>query len=326
MRRRDFLARAAALAGPAAFGGCVGVTRGSQAPVDMLKPGTWTKHRPMPSGRQEVGVAALGDRVIVIGGFGELGATVPTVEAYQPSSDTWEGFTPLPAPVHHPAAVVVAGRLFVIGGFADSLPPWRAQRTVYEYDPARNSWATRAPLNIARGALAAAVVGGRIHAVGGADGSAMDVHEVYDPGADRWTRMTPLPVARDHLAAVGFQGRVWALGGRSSFVGTQYANVDVYDPPTDVWSAAPPLPQGRGGLAAVAVDNRIFVFGGETPFGIFNATEMYEVAGNRWIGKEPMPTPRHGIGAVWLDERIWIPGGATSPGLARTSANEAYRP
>ena len=326
MKRREFLARAAMLAGPGVVAGCIGVTRESQAPIDMLKPGAWTVHRPMPSGRQELAVVALGDRVVTIGGLGELGASVPTVEAYTPASDAWESLMPLPAAVHHPAAAVVGGRLFVVGGYADSVPPWRAQRTVFEYDPARNSWTTRAPLNIPRGALAAAVLGGRIHAVGGADGDATAAHEAYDPGADRWTRLAPLPIARDHLAAVAFRDRLWAIGGRSSFAGTQYANVDLYDPAADHWAPGVPLPQGRGGLTAIAVDDRVFVLGGEAPFRIFNANEMFEAAGNRWIAKEPMPTPRHGIGAAWVDGRIWIPGGGTSPGLARTTVNEAYRP
>ena len=325
MRRREFLRRAA-VAAPVLAGGCIGITRSSEAPIDMLRPGKWTMHRPMPDGRQEVAVVTFAGRVIVIGGFGELGAPTATVEAYHPATDAWETLAPLPAPVHHPAAAVLDGRLFVVGGYGDRLPPWRVERTVYEYDPARSSWATRAPLNIARGALAAAVVGNRIHAVGGADGSALDVHEAYDPVSDRWSRLAPLPISRDHLAAVSFQGALWAIGGRSSFAGTQYPNVDIYDPAADRWRPGAPLPVGRGGLAAVALENSIFVFGGEAPFRIFNATEMYEVAGRRWIAKEPMPTPRHGIGAAWLDGRIWIPGGGTSPGLARTTANEAYHP
>ena len=280
----------------------------------------------MLDARQEIAVVALGDRMVVIGGFGELGAAVPTVEAYRPSTDAWEALAPLPAAVHHPAAAVVNGRMFVMGGYADRVPPWTAQNTVYEYDAARNSWATRAPLLIARGGHAATTVAGRIHVVGGAHGDTLSTHEAYDPSTDRWTRLAPLPIARDHLAAVTFQGRLWAIGGRSSFLGDQYAHVDVYDASTDRWHMGPPLPEGRGGLAAVALDDRIFVFGGESPLKIFSATEMYEVTGNRWIGKEPMPTPRHGIGAVALDGRIFVPGGGTRPGLARTSANEAYRP
>ena len=326
MTRRDLLAHGVLAAAAGIAGGCLGVTRDSRAPIDMLQPGRWTAHRPMPSARQEVAVAALGDRVVVVGGFGELGAPVPTVEAYRPETDAWEPMSPLPAPVHHAAAAVVDGRLFVIGGYMDRVPPWRGQRTMYEYDPAGSSWATRAPLHIGRGALAAAVVGGRVHVVGGADGDPLDVHEAYDPVADRWTRLAPMLTARDHLAAVGFQGRLWALGGRASFVGTQYANVEIYDASGDRWYAGEPLPEGRGGLAAAALGDRIYVFGGESPLRIFSATEMYEASRNRWIGKEPMPTPRHGIGAVVLDGAIWIPGGATRPGLARTSANEAYRP
>lgn len=325
MTRRRALLLAALLAAVLP-GGCFGVTTESKAPLDIGAPGKWSAHARMPSGRQEVAVAALGDRVVVIGGLGELGAPVPTVEAYRPATDTWETLAPLPSPVHHAAAVVADGRLFVIGGFADRMPPWRAQRTVYEYEPGRNSWSTRAPLLIARGAHGAAAVNGRIHVVGGSHGGIMNAHEMYDIAADRWIRMAPMPTARDHLAAVAFRGRLWAIGGRTSFLGEQYATVEIYDPAGNGWEPGPRLPDGRGGLAAVALTDRIFAFGGESPFRIYSATEMYEPNGNRWIAKEPMPTPRHGIGAAAVAGRIWIPGGATRPGSARTDVNEAYTP
>jgi N-acetylneuraminic acid mutarotase len=322
MIRRVFLALVPAVL----LTGCLGITTESQAPIDISAPGTWTVHAPLPTARQEVAVATLGERVFVIGGLGELGAPVGTVEAYRPASDTWETLTPLPAAVHHPAAAVVDDRLFVIGGYLDRVPPWRAQRAVFEYDPARNAWSTRAPMLIARGAHAAAALGGRIHVVGGSDGGALREHEVYDPVADRWTRLASMPTARDHLAAAAFQGRLWAIGGRSSFLGDQYAAVEIYDPASDTWDAGVPLPEGRGGIAAVAVSDRIYVFGGESPLRIFSATEMYDPAATRWIAKESMRTPRHGIGAVLVGGRVWIPGGATRPGAARTDVNEAYTP
>ncbi len=70
----------------------------------------------------------------------------------------------------------------------------------------------------------------------------------------------------------------------------------------------------------------MLVFGGEAPFRIFNATEMYEPAGNRWISLEPMPTARHGIGAALIGGRVYVPGGGREPGLAATQVNEAYTP
>jgi N-acetylneuraminic acid mutarotase len=306
--------------------GCLGKTTDSSAPVDILSPGKWVPLAPMPTARQEVAVAELNGRVFVIGGFGPDNEAVATVEVYDPASDRWETRIPLPAPTHHAAAAVIEGRLFVVGGYSGGRVSWTPLRTVYEYDEARSSWATRAPLRQARGGLAVVALGGRLHAVGGSGDSASAAHEIYEPTPDRWTDGPPMPTARDHLAAVAFRGKLWAIGGRTSFVGTQFATVEIYDPAANGWTAGTPLPTARGGLAAAALGDRVYVFGGEAPLRIFSANEMWEVAGNRWLGKDPMRTPRHGIGAAVVGNRIYVPGGGTQPGYASTNVNEAYVP
>ena len=305
-------------------GGCVGLTTDSAGPIDIASPGSWTALAPLPTARQEVAVAALDGKIFVVGGFGENAEPVATVEVYDPAADRWDVRAPLPAPTHHAAAAVVNGRLFVVGGYTGGRLSWTATPTLYEYDPARNSWATRASMPTPRGGLAATALGGRLHALGGAAGDPTPAHEVYEPAADRWSAAPAMTTARDHLAAVAFAGAVWAIGGRRSFVGEQYASVEIYDPAAGSWRTGPPLPTGRGGLAAAALADRILVFGGESPLRIFSATEMFEVAGNRWIAKAPMPTPRHGIGAAVVDGRVYIPGGATRPGFGRTDVNERF--
>jgi N-acetylneuraminic acid mutarotase len=308
-------------------GGCVGRVTDSPAPVDQTAPGRWVQLTPMPTARQEVAVAAHGGRVWVIGGFGAGPEPVATVETYDPALNLWETRAAVPEPVHHAAAAAVGNRLFVIGGFTGGRLRWIASDAVYEFVPSREAWEPRAPMPTARGGLAVAVLGGRVHALGGSSGDGVSrAHEVYDPATNRWSRANAMPTARDHLAAVAFQNRVWALGGRTSFVGEQFANVEIYDPATDSWRTGPPLPVGRGGLAAAAVGDRILVFGGEAPLRIFNATEMWEPGGQRWIAKEPMPTPRHGIGAAVLDGRVFVPAGGTRPGFAATPVIEAYTP
>jgi len=318
--------RAPTLALALLLGGCLGITTESQGPVDQSSPGTWTILAAMPTPRQEVAVAALEGKVWVIGGFGPGAEPVDAVEVYDPATNRWQARPPLPAPLHHAAAAVVGGRLFVVGGYTGGRLRWTASQTVYEWDGPRNSWATRAALPTPRGGLAVAVLGDRLHAVGGSAERPSQAHEVYDPATDRWRGASPLPTARDHLAAVAFQGRLWVLGGRESFFGTQFDTVEVYDPVVDLWRTAPPLPTARGGLAAAALPDRILVFGGEAPLRIFNAVEMYEVAGNRWVAKAPMPTPRHGIGAAVVGGRVYVPGGGSEPGFAATATNEAYNP
>ena len=323
MQRR---ARHALLACLLLLTGCVGRITDSPAPVDQSAPGRWTTLTPLPAPRQEVAVAAWGERVWVIGGFGENAEPVATVESYDPTTNVWETRPSLAAPVHHAAAAVVGDRLFVVGGYGGGRVRWTALDSLYEFVAARNAWEARAPLPTPRGGLAATALDGRLHALGGSTERVSNAHEVYDPATNRWTRANAMPTARDHLAAVAFQGRVWALGGRTSFMGEQYGNVEIYDPATDSWRTAPPLPAARGGLAAAALPDRIFVFGGEAPLRIFSANEMYEVAGNRWIAKEPMPTPRHGIGAAVIGGRVYVPAGGTQPGFAATAANEVYTP
>ena len=306
--------------------GCLGATTESAAPVDQTAPGTWTTLPPMPRPRQEVAVAVLEGRIFVIGGFGVEMEPVATVEVFDVAANRWAARAPFPIPIHHAAAATVRGRLFVVGGYTGGRIRWDPEATLWEYEPLRDAWTRRAAMPTARGALAVAVLGDRIHALGGAAGDPLGAHEVYDPVAGRWTAANAMPTARDHLAAVAFQGRVWALGGRRAFLGAQYPNVEIYDPATDSWRTGTPLPAGRGGIAAVALADRVLVFGGEAPLRIFNATEMYEVAGNRWIAKAPMPTPRHGIGAAVVGGRVIVPGGGTEPGFAATTVTEAYTP
>jgi N-acetylneuraminic acid mutarotase len=308
------------------LGGCIGRVTDSPAPVDQTSPGRWTQTTPMPTARQEVAAAAFGGRLWVMGGLGSNAEPVATVETFDPALGLWETRAALPEAVHHAAAAVVGERLFVLGGFSGGRVQWTAQDAVWEFVASREAWEPRASLPTPRGALAVAVLDGRIHALGGSGESVNNAHEVYDPATNTWKTANAMPTARDHLAAVAFQGRIWALGGRASFVGEQYANVEIYDPATDSWRTGTTLPVGRGGLAATALADRILVFGGEAPLRIFNATEMWEVGGQRWIAKEPMPTARHGIGVAVIAGRVYVTAGGTRPGFAPTNVNEVYTP
>jgi len=61
-------------------------------------------------------------------------------------------------------------------------------------------WATRAPMPTGRCQFAAAVLDGKIYAVGGAGAQDyLDTVEEYDPATDRWTTKAPMPTARREL-------------------------------------------------------------------------------------------------------------------------------
>src|SRR5207248_1118413 len=98
---------------------------------------------------------------------------------------------------------------------------------VHEYDPATEIWSEAAPLDVPRGALAAAVLDGKIHAVGGVGGERKNsaAHEVYDPTTKKWSKAAPLPTPRDHHAAVSLDRRRAEAGRRGLKRGRDFCAV-----------------------------------------------------------------------------------------------------
>src|SRR5205807_667699 len=82
------------------------------------------------------------------------------------------------------------------------------------YDPATNSWQTRAPLPTARSGIATAVLDGKIFVFGGEAPSGTFHHvEAYAPTSDRWSTYTAMPTARHGLGAVAIGGKIYVIAG-----------------------------------------------------------------------------------------------------------------
>ncbi|HEV8243351.1 MAG TPA: hypothetical protein VGQ07_05115, partial [Nitrospirales bacterium] len=131
--------------------------------------GEWTVKAPAPTKRTEVVAAAVKGKIYVVGGFQQaLSFITPAVEEYDPKTDTWRERAPLPGGLHHAGIGVANDRIYVIGGFEHSfLSIWSPLNTVYEYDSGADRWMVRKPMPTPRGALAVAVLDGKLHAVGG---------------------------------------------------------------------------------------------------------------------------------------------------------------
>jgi N-acetylneuraminic acid mutarotase len=290
----------------------------------------WIALPPLPQGpRQEVAVAALDGRILVIGGLTDAGRGSAAVEVYDPVAGEWGLAAALPAARHHVGAATLAGSVYAIGGFRGS--SFVPDADGYRYEAPAEGWAAVAPLPRARGALAVAPLDGRLHALGGsAVGGSVADHTIYDPTADQWTTAAPLPSPRNHLAAVVVGGALYAIGGRSDGGGNaNSAALERYDPARDAWDGLTPMPTARSGHAAAEIGGRLVVMGGEVnpgrPDGVFVEVELYDPASDRWTVIEPMPVPRHGIGAVAVAALVYVPGGATRAGFGATAHADALR-
>jgi N-acetylneuraminic acid mutarotase len=309
--------------------GCSGGGRdsdpGASPRVDVTAEATWLMRARLQEARQEVGVAALQEKMYVVGGFRRNGSQANTVEAYEFAADRWQFVQPLPIALDHPAAAVARGKLYVLGGFASGA----AVDVTLEYDPQTDRWTAKARMPTPRGALAAAVIEENVYAIGGfRDGGSVNDLARYDPATDRWEVLPSMPTPRDHLGAGVIKGRLYAVAGRNSTSFT-LGNLEEFDPLTRTWIARAPMPTPRSGVAAAVVNDRLLVFGGEgngrNPRGVFQQVEAFDPDANRWQSLPPMPTPRHGIGAAVLLSDIFIPGGATVEGFGATNVHEVLR-
>lgn len=298
--------------------------------------GVWRTAAPAPTKRTEVAVVTLRDKIYVVGGFEQPGfsnllnlAITASVEEYDPSTDRWTTKAAMPVGLHHGGIGVTGGRLYVIGGYTQSgLGVWQPAATVYAYDPATDTWAERAPMPTARGALSVTEHEGKLYAIGGYDRKANSAAvEVYDPARNTWASRAALPTPRDHLAAATVAGKVYAIGGRLN--GDYQRNlsvVEVYDPAIDRWARVADLPTARSGITTSEVGGRVYVFGGEDGEGTFRENEAYDPVRDTWQTMAPMPTGRHGLGSAVVRGRIYVISGGPTPGGSFSDLNEVFTP
>ena len=262
--------------------------------------------------RTEVGAAALGGRIWVLGGFAPSGQASADVVSYDPGADAWSRGPALPQALHHTAVAGDGSRLWVAGGYTTHhlAVPTAAVRTL---EPASGRWQDGPPLPSPRAAGALAWDGRRLVYAGGVgpDGLAGDVFAL-EGGA--WRRLGELHPAREHLAAAADgRGTTWFLAGRTGGIDTNLADVDVVtgDRVRRVGAVATP----RGGVAGVHVPGAGgCAVGGEGPEGTFAEVECVAADGAA-SSLPPLAESRHGLGAVVLDGTAYALLGGPAPGL-----------
>jgi N-acetylneuraminic acid mutarotase len=242
---------------------------------------TWTMRAPMPTAHGYLAAGVANGILYAVGGqFDPAGTSVilNSVEAYDPLSDTWTTKTPMPTARRGVAIGVVGGILYAVGGELSPAGSRTMSHAVEAYDPASNSWSTRAPMPTARDALSVVVVDDVLYAIGGFDGLAyLRTVEAYDPSTDSWTTRAPMPTKRAIAAALALNNRVYVVGG---YTGITSRTVEMYDPATDRWTTKAPMPSARAGLVGGVVNGILYAVGGEVengsaPPAILNRTEAF---------------------------------------------------
>ncbi|HEX7165342.1 MAG TPA: hypothetical protein VF230_00025, partial [Acidimicrobiales bacterium] len=181
------------------------------ADVWSLGPGdsAWRAEPPLQSARGALGLAALGDTLVVFGGVAG-GSPVATAEQLRAGAPRWQPAPAMREVREHLAATSVGGRVYAIAGRAGAMETNR--RTVESWDGDEAAWREEPPLNDTRGGTAAAgtcVAGGEEPA-----GTIATVECLVVEGDDaRWEVVARLETPRHGLAVVAVGDAIHVIGG-----------------------------------------------------------------------------------------------------------------
>jgi N-acetylneuraminic acid mutarotase len=182
------------------------------------------------------------------------------------------------------------------------------------------SWTTLRSMSKPRTSLGAAVVNGKIYAMGGYEASGditssrsstrttLDLNEEYDPQTNKWTKKASMPTAMFSFAIAAVQGNIHCIGNGVH---------DVYNPVSDTWTAKTPSPNPRDGAKATVVDDKIYLIGGTVSDDSIasrarasNLNEVYDPTTDSWSAKAPIPVGFWGSSCALtaLDKKIYAIG------------------
>ncbi len=299
--------------------------------------GSWSIKSPIISARSHCPPAIYKNKIYVFGGGGPNFASLNSVYAYDPSTDTWGKKADMPTLRSGSVTAVFDDRIYVMGGgFKQPNGQFRFLTTVEIYHPESDSWERGPDLLMPHDYPAVAVLDEDIYVLGGHHPDATKAGPKTDPGFDFcerlnpktgvWKEIAPLIQPRFALAAVVADGAILTMGG-VAFTPEGFNNftlVERYDPAHNRWITDEryTLPWPAAGLGACTLDDHIYIFGGYSTDNIHNRAARFDPVSGQWLRIPDMPVPRAAMGVATLDNTIYLVGGWADDG--RTPQAEVY--
>jgi len=243
----------------------------------------------------------------VLGGVIVVLLTASTAHA----QGTWTSRAPMPTARSAPAIGVLGSAVHLVAGYQGG-GACTYLNTHEAYDPATDTWSTKAPLSWNPDQPGGAVVQGQLFVIGGlvnCGGSYRDVAS-YHPSTNSWTPRALLPAGRGAFGTGVIDNIIYVVGGSTgqAVVNTVYA----YNIANNTWAVRASMPTARMGLATAVVDGILYAIGGWNGSSGVATVEAYDPGTNTWTSRAPMPVARSFISAAAVGGKVYVMGGGYS--------------
>ncbi|UCH09755.1 MAG: hypothetical protein JSU61_11130, partial [Fidelibacterota bacterium] len=132
---------------------------------------SWTRRKPMLSGRYAHVAVAIGRTIHLLGGEVESWVSITNHEVYDAATDGWSQLSPLPTARNHLGAAVIDSVIYAVGGRRSEASGHSG--TTYNlgdleaYDLRSRMWSTLSPMPTVRAGMAVAALSGKLYTMGG---------------------------------------------------------------------------------------------------------------------------------------------------------------
>lgn len=223
---------------------------------------------------------------------------------------------------HENTFIEYKDKFYLLGG--------RGVNPVNVFDPATNTWETKAKSPMEIHHFQAVVYGEAIYLMGAMKGgypkeTPMENIWIYYPETDKWEKGDVIPKDRRRggAGAVLYQDKIYMVGG-IEYGHTSGTNnyFDSYDLETGEWATLTKAPHIRDHFPAIVVNDKLYCVGGRNTsvhhperFGaFFDATisevDVYDFKDEKWYTlKEKLPFPSAAGGLVEVNNKLIYMGG-----------------
>jgi hypothetical protein len=204
---------------------------------------------------------------------------------------------------------VYQDKIYCIGGYTDGFSATGVNEV---YNPATNTWETKASMPTPRLNIQANVVDGKIYLMGGSPNGTLN--QVYNPANDTWQTKASVPTTVSSYASAVVDNKIYVV--------TSNLN-QIYDAEKDSWSIGAPTPLpavlgSAGATTGVKAPKRIYVFGADANLPFWQLTtrsftaQSYDPKTDSWTVCAFMPTGRYSASVAVVDDLVYVIGGFTT--------------
>lgn len=199
--------------------------------------------------------------------------------------------------------------LYCVGG-------WDGEKildTAQYFDFADKKWYDIPQMYLARSALSAGVIKGKLYVTGGWDfvDGKIKIYwqcECYDPITKAWSDFPSLEKERRGHSSIVYKDRMYVFGGEHPKEGA-LSDVSIYDPVLEKWSVSPSMCTSRRYLATVILNEKIYAIGGRGKSKTLKTVECFDPVDETWDLKKEMNSIRYGAAACTIGKFIYVVGG-----------------